>query len=42
MLLKAHTALIGTLGSNGAHTGSVKRNTFAGSGNKTRVETIYG
>jgi len=41
MLLKAHTALIGTAGSNGKHTGSVKRNTFTGSGIKTRVETIY-
>ena len=38
MLLKA---LIGTVGSNGNNTGSIKRNTDAGSGNKTRVETIY-
>jgi hypothetical protein len=38
MLLKAFT---GTAGSNGNYTGSVKRNTDADSGNKTRVETIY-
>ena len=36
MLLKA---LIGKVGSNGNDTGSVKRNTFASGGNKTRVET---
>jgi len=40
MLLKAHTALIGSAGSNGKHTGSVKRNTYTGNGNKTRVENI--
>jgi len=38
MLLKAHK---GTTGSNGNDTGSVKRTTNAGSGSKTRVETIY-
>jgi len=41
MLLKAPTALIGTLGSNGKHTGSVKRNTNADSGIETRFEKIY-
>ena len=40
MLLKAHTALIGSTGSNDKHTGSVKRNTYTGNGNKTRVENI--
>ena len=39
MLLKA---LIGTVGSNGNDTGSITRNTFAGSGIETRFETIYG
>jgi len=37
MLLKA---LKGTAGSNGRYTGSVKRITNAGSGNKTRVENF--
>jgi hypothetical protein len=38
MLLKA---LIGTAGSNGINTGSVKRNTFASGEIETRVKTIY-
>jgi len=38
MLLKA---LIGTAGSNGNDTGSVKRNTYTSNGIETRVETIY-
>lgn len=41
MLLKAQTALIGSIGSNGNDTGSIKRNTHADSEIKTRVETIY-
>jgi hypothetical protein len=40
MLLKALTAQIGTAGSNGKYTGSVKRNTYTSNGNKTRVENI--
>jgi len=40
MLLKAHTALIGSTGSNDKYTGSVKRNTYTSNGNKTRVENI--
>jgi hypothetical protein len=40
MLLKAHTALIGSTGRNGKYTGSVKRNTYTGKENKTRVENI--
>jgi len=40
MLLKAHTALIGSAGSNGKHTGSVKRDTYTGNRDKTRVENI--